>query len=314
MNEDTLQIKLPRTGHLRKLLSTLGLSAGRTSLPDRELLALRRENDRLRRLVREYLWGVRPPTPGRRPGRGPAALLALMLGGIGCSSDAAEILGITDVPPEPPVALALLCDTSGGSTCHGDSAREVVSVMLRAIIERPSSMVTVWALGESFAETVPIVSIPVPEDRVDRWINEEAQRVVNGFGDVFNKRATRSPIAAGIAKVALDGNVDQIVIVSDAREYSSLGDFECDPPEDADEFLHELDELEIFSAVSLARVEVVFVRMGDGVVANDRCLAGPATAGRIREAWRTALSAHGSPRVRFFSGALPSSWLSKEVR
>ena len=143
------------------------------------------------------------PRTLRSPGRGPVVLLALlMLGGTGCSSDVAEMLGISDVPPAPPVALALLCDTSGGSTCDADSAREVVSVMLRAIIERPSSMVTVWALGASFAETIPIIKIqtPVLQDEVEPWVNEQAQAAVTALGDIFKPRTSRSPIAAALGQ------------------------------------------------------------------------------------------------------------------
>ena len=257
----------------------------------------------------------------RLPGRTRCLAVALvsLLAALGCGDyrQALEAIGVTDPVPEPAVRVALLCDRSEGSTCTAESTRDTLQILLSAIAARPGSTLAVWSLGESFAETSKLIEIVSPVDQApadrsrkrpaEHWVLKHAELGVEVLTEALKHPLRRSPIAQGIGKIALGQDVDFIIIVSDAREYSdSLGDLECESPLRPAAFLDAMREEEVFRDGALATVEVVFTNMRDGAVADDRCAVSAATSGRLRAAWRTALKGHGSPHVHFYPGRLNS--------
>jgi hypothetical protein len=126
---------------------------------------------------------------------------------------------------------------------------------------------------------------------------------------VFNAPPKRrSPIAEGIARVALDRRDGDmpflIVVLSDAREFSHFGDFECGVLPEGDEFLRSLHEAHVLTPASLAGGAVMFVNVTLEAVKGRTCAVTIERADRIEALWTVALTTAGATIVEFYYGQL----------
>lgn len=249
----------------------------------------------------------------RRP---PLIILAAALAS-GCDAPshaierAAIAVGITDEPPLESETIDLLCDHSAGSPCTEKGLARALGVVLAHAAKRPDSVVRVWMLGENVASTSLVATVTSPahvvrSEKADRhaqvsWIEATQSAITCAAKMAFQERnPRRSPIFEGIAKVALAGAVKggrTLAVVSDGREVSNLGDFECGTLPDAPTLGRRLQRNALMSPGSLHGIRIHLWGVGAESVGGCRC---PATIARtlvIQNLWRLVLTAGGAMEI-----------------
>jgi hypothetical protein len=230
-----------------------------------------------------------------------------------------EKLGLADPPSPEPVRVALLLDTSLGSSCGPVGFEQTLDILLEGIADRPGSVVEIWELGHNLATTRFLAGresakprgsgLKAQRGHKDRFLAEAGAYLRKTAEPVFNAPPKRrSPIAEGIARVALDrrdGDMSLLIVVlSDAREYSDFGDFECGVLPEDDEFLRSLHEAHVLTPASLAGGAVMFVNVTLEAVKGRTCAVTIERADRIEVLWTVALTTAGATIVEFYYGQL----------
>lgn len=243
---------------------------------------------------------------------------------IACNSpkahQALESLGLSDGDPPPPAMVDLICDSSKGSSCTSETVNAVLNVALPYASIRSDSSVRFWAQGSAFGDTRLAGSQKVgrPSKPGKKSQNAYEIRWVDNARDYFAKAvepylarpgASRSPIAEGISKVALAGGAPGfarlLVVISDAREVSQFGDFECGPVPSGEKFTRALLREGVLMPGSLTGAKVHFAFVTEGEVDGQRCGATVGRATQVRALWLEALTRAGAAEVSF-SGGVPS--------
>lgn len=250
-------------------------------------------------------------------------LLAALLGEEeGCNrpevTTVLERTGVSDTPTPPPERIDFACDLSVGSPCSDDTARRNLGTVVEYLWPRVGSRLVVWAFGEQVAETLPIATIDVAPRTIRSERSEREARarfldsVVQAVCPAIAARTARgrprqSPIAESLGRIATErtqGMRRRIVVVSDAREVSSLfGNWECRTTPEPNVFVRELERHQLLRPGSLDHARVHFVHVAPDPTVNRRC---PLTIEReehIRELWRTALRRAGALEVSFDLGS-----------
>jgi hypothetical protein len=250
-----------------------------------------------------------------------ALVLALLLGEeLGCDArdrqSALQQVGITDPPTPSPERVDFACDLSEGSPCSDETARRNLSAVVRYLWPRVGSRLVVWSLGEEVGETRPLATVDVPQrvQRAARADREAESRfldsVIQAVCPVIAARARRgrphrSPIAASITRIASEsprGMSRRIVLLSDAREVSSLGNWECRDLPAPREFAQKLRRHALLREGSLDGAHIHFLHATPEPGVGTRC---PFTMEReesIRELWRQSLREAGAADVSFDLG------------
>ena len=245
-------------------------------------------------------------------------LLCLTLGGCGTPQAAAvcQAAGVCDEPAPDAERIDVLCDISEGSTCSPGSMGETLDVVLPYAADRPGSTVHVWALGATLGDT-RLVAPPLHSEVAGRAGTRARKRhreqfVTSSKGyfmrvmePVFAAPVHRSPLAEGLAKVALsreEGVRGRVIVLTDGREVSRFGDFECRDLPDVESFLETLQAEGVLSADTLAGVRITFSFVSLGPVAQRRCPATVARARGIEALWRAAAERAGAVGVDFTTG------------
>jgi len=244
---------------------------------------------------------------------------------LGCSTaSAAELLtsmcrgiGACDEPAPAPQDFDIVCDGSYGSTCTQKAVEQTLDVVLARAARRSGSRVRLWGLGSDVADTAILgeqqssaASKRGPKARdahEARFVlnaREFLLKAAEGFLASPGKR--RSPIAEGLSRVAMSppaGGAQRIVIlVTDAREVSSFGDFECAPLPPQAYLLKALGRSKVLTQDSLSRVRVYFTFMTMAPVKGRPCPVTIARATQIRSLWTAALAGAGATAVSFEDG------------
>ncbi len=224
--------------------------------------------------------------------------------------------GICDEAPAPPEVIDVVCDASLGSSCDRESVRAVIDAVARFAGTRSGTRIRLWTMGPTVAETHVAAELIAPalaartrtrRAQLDRFASH-AQTVLSLALEPTLTRAAvhRSPLAESLTKVALAdgyGLPRRIVLVSHAREFSSVRDFACGKLPTESEFARVLHRRGLLEPGSLARVQIVFAFVTSSPVGALRCAVHMDREVRVRELWRAALTRAGASEVRFDSGA-----------
>lgn len=227
-----------------------------------------------------------------------------------------EWLNACDEPTPPPESVDVVCDTTIGSSCTRETMIRVVDASLQYAIKRPGSRVRAWAIAKTVAETNPVGEreVPPPPHGSARAKKAIESKLIETSKEYFMTSMApafaapgirRSPLFEAVGKVALaDSGMlpRRIVIVTDAREVSSLGDFECGLlPSDAG-FVKKLHRRRILPVASLTGVSVELAFVQSTAVPARGCPVQLEREMRIRELWRAALLAAGAKEVNVRTG------------
>jgi hypothetical protein len=221
-----------------------------------------------------------------------------------------------DPPPPRPARVAILLDTSHGSSCTIRGFQQTLNVVLDEVADRPGSVVEVWQLGRDVATTQLLGSRSVTSGGTSTGAKRAARaHFLAGATEYLTKTVAtaftspprnRSPIAEGIARVALNGRSSEmaciIVVLSDAREFSAFADFECVALPDEAAFVQALQEAGVLTPGSLAGDAVLFVDVALGPVPDRACPVTIERARKIESLWTAALTAAGARVVEFHYG------------
>ncbi|MCM2317623.1 MAG: hypothetical protein NDJ92_20925 [Thermoanaerobaculia bacterium] len=244
-------------------------------------------------------------------------LASLFLGGCGNSRNLCEALGFCDPTPPPAVTFDIVLDGSDGSTATVDAVRSTGEAVLPVAACRPGSVVRLWWLGATVADTELLASLTVepPRSKARKW-QTTAQRefversvpllVTATEGHLARPRPKRSPLAEGLTRVAWSSAptpLRVVVLVSDGREVSRLADFECKPLPSSETWLRLLDNSSLLPEKSFNGVVIHVAFASVPPIADRRCVPSIDRETRIRALWLASLKRAGASRVTFHTGA-----------
>lgn len=212
--------------------------------------------------------------------------------------------------------FTILCDSTLLAPCDLVSLTKTLDVVLGAASAVGGNPVEVWMLGGSVADTRSLgeqISPVLPEGRErsrgqarEQWIRQAKTAFLKAAEPALEVHPRRSALAEALTKIALAHPQDktlptELVIVSDAREVSLVGDFECDPPPAPEAWAKRLARRGILPPDSLGstRIYWTFVNVGS---MGPRCRQSVAQEQLVRATWRGVLAAAGATRVEFLSG------------
>lgn len=223
-------------------------------------------------------------------------------------------IGICEPVTPPSVLVSLLCDASAGASCDPATLEATVSSVVGEIVEAPGSMLEIWVMGSSAAETQKVAEFRVPassrnglraiQSHQEQQMRDALELVRDATADYFASNApSRSPIIGSLAKIALltpaaDEEWD-VLILSDLLEYSDGNDFECAPPRDPEEFVESILSSGILIPDALRGARLVFTGMTLGPIDSERCSLDISRVRRIQELWTLLLTSAGAEGVEF---------------
>lgn len=262
------------------------------------------------------------PVPNGRPGRTLLLLRAFVAVGVltHCDADSTSLhsvlreVGVEDAPVLEALDIHVLCDASEDGVCSSSTASPLLERVAHVAFLHPGSDLSVFALGDRPADTLRLASITVPPatDRGERAARAAEERFVASvraavcpaLDAVLAQRHPRhSPIVEALDEIALAKHPSrrvEIFPLSDNREVSDLGDFECDrslPTPAA--FEARLRRRGLLRPGSFARTRVHFVTGDHGPVARRGCAVSMGRERDLQVLWRSALVAAGAAEVTF---------------
>lgn len=231
-------------------------------------------------------------------------------------TDSCRALGLCDEPPKPAVSVDILCDASIGSSCDQQTLGKTLDRVLSFVADREHSRVGLWTLGKNVAETERVAEQVVPayprgsakahaaharrfQETAKAFLLAAAERGFEGPG------LRRSPLAEALSKMAMSDSSELprvFIPITDGRDVSSLGDFECLVLPSESRFLGLLKRRSLLVAGSLAGVKVEFAFVRSAGIPGRGCAVDMDREARIRRLWAVALRAAGAANVRLSSG------------
>lgn len=234
----------------------------------------------------------------------------------GAASETCESLGLCDEPPKAPVNVDILCDRSLGSSCTPKTLEETLNRVLEHVADRGGSRVRLFSLGSTVEKTSMLVdhALPTAKPGSERSRKAQVSQAAAAARDVVlsaaapsfdSPPARRSPIAESIAKVALadaPGLPRRLIVITDAREVSALGDFECNALPGEARFAALLKRMNVLYGGQLKGIDVQFAYVAVQPAQGRGCPVTIDRELRIKALWTAALKAGGAARVRISSG------------
>lgn len=262
-----------------------------------------------------------------------ALLLGLALATSSCRDAHAPVmlaascrsLGLCESPRPAGTTIDLAFDTSLGSSCTPETAHASIAQVLRVIADRPDGIARVWTQGSELSDTALLATVentaPVRSgtralrSHRERFLRDSEARIDREVAPLFQvPRRRRSPIVETLSRIAMTpspgGMKRVIVLVTDGREVSGFGDFECDLVPTPRRFLPLLRRRGALTPGSLANTSVVFSYVTLGPVVGRVCPVTIARATAIENLWRAALTGAGAESVRFERGLVPAEALT----
>jgi hypothetical protein len=231
---------------------------------------------------------------------------------------ACRAFGLCDEPPDPPVLFDILCDPSIGSSCNTETLRETTTESARYIARRPGSRLRFWVLGKTVGDTAVAGEQVVPprssrgsirthRAQDERFISAATDSLVAAAKPALEANPIRrSPLIEGITKVSMADNGGMqrlLLIVTDAREVSTVADFECGCLPTETRFLKKLSQSGLLRPGSLQGVRVEFVHVQSKNIPARGCSVQLDREFKVRALWTAALKAAGAADVRVSSGS-----------
>jgi len=153
---------------------------------------------------------------------------------------AAQLAGLTDPPPPAPITVSVLADASSRA-CTPERLRTILTWALTTVAEHPGSSIRLFGLGHDLTSTTLLgeqTSTPSPSPAVaainahrERFRTTALEALTTAARPLWTERNQASPIAEGLAAIAQFPTAHQhvMLVLSDLRQESGLGHFECGP-------------------------------------------------------------------------------------
>jgi hypothetical protein len=248
------------------------------------------------------------------------ALLVVACGDSGktASRHAAVFLGVAEADRRPSRTIDLVIDSSLESPASVATITETIDAVLPDMASRPTpSCIRLWTTGttESDARLVADACVSEPtrgvkghQEAARRYIENARPHLIDGVRAVFAMaaRPRRSPIAATISRIAHARTVTDeraIIVVTDGREESDIGQFECGALPTPSRFLASLKAARALEPRSLTGVDVALVFIGFTDAKRPGCATSLRRELEIQDLWRQAFERAGAKTIRFESGA-----------
>ena len=230
-----------------------------------------------------------------------------------------EEIGVTD-EYLPPVMVDLVCDASQGSTCSPETLSHSLNVALTSVVYRPGSHVRLWAVGSEVGRTMLIEeeAVPAPKRSTTSARRIQADKFITAAHPLFMKAAepvfadphrdrSRSPLLESLGKIIVyaptpRGVSRTFIMLSDAREVSSFGDWECGPLPKPDDLVQMLHGQHVLNPGSLANSRLFFVHVDLAAIPRNRCRFTLERARGIEDLWKAVLTAANAELVSFRGG------------
>ncbi|MBZ0118034.1 MAG: hypothetical protein K8H88_13610 [Sandaracinaceae bacterium] len=167
-----------------------------------------------------------------------ALLLAIALLIVACSPGSIDIgsLGLDEPTIDPLDARVLIAPTDGSPGVDQGAITSTMDAVLDRAAHAPGSRVRAWAMVES-GPPVLLLDVTTPalpaqprrrERRVDAYVIEERERLLDALAPYLANPGSRRPIAESIARIAAEDAVGDaevhVVAITDLRE-SVLGNY-----------------------------------------------------------------------------------------
>jgi hypothetical protein len=215
-------------------------------------------------------------------------------------------------PPEP-LDVTIICDASVGSSCTVTTLSQTLDVVLARVAQSPGSRVSLVSVADvpEQSRILGTQTIPAPRRPGRKAVEAHQRRVITTAKDyflaaadpVFREPRRRSPLLETLARTTLTTPVARkvIVLVSDLREQSTYGTWECGRLPDANDFVQHTSDL--LPPGSLANTTVYLTSADVAAVDANRC---PQTVARFRhilDLWTKTLE-HAGARVIHTTGTI----------
>ncbi len=246
-----------------------------------------------------------------------AALTALVVSGCVDVRAACVSTGICDAPPDPTVAIDVVCDSSLGSTCTKEAIAETLENTLPLIAQRSGSTLRLWSMSGTVDGVVTLGIVTSPETspaarakkrEQDAFVKAAKARLLLNADAAFVRPAAQSPIADTLARVLMATSGDErrtIVVISDMREFQSgRYDFECGPLPSPEAFTKRLIGEHVLAPEGMKHLGVAFTYVGVPPVDRRRCPATIQRAKAIEALWTAVVTSTGGTVVRYTDGAV----------
>lgn len=242
-----------------------------------------------------------------------AVLLAACLGLAGCAKvqQTSELLGLSD-PSTPPITINIGCDVSS-SACSPEHLRAVLPMLLPELSARHGSTLRLFVFGNDLSTTRLLVetrSTP-PSNLTSAGVRAHASAFAKATEESFlqamagswSQRRTASPIAEGLSGIATypATGLTFHVLLTDLRQQSALGSFECAPLPTVDQW--QARTKQVLAPVRGTTVLVAFASPFEPV-SDGRCKPSMERYQAIVKLWTSALNAHGA-QLHVFADGIP---------
>ena len=243
------------------------------------------------------------------------AFAALVVSGCVDVTAACISTGICDAPPDPAVAIDVICDSSLGSTCTKEAIAETLENTLPLIAQRPGSTLRLWSMSGTVDGVLTLGIVTSPETspaararkrEQDAFVKAAKARLLLNADAAFVRPAAQSPIADTLARVLMATSGDErrsVVVISDMREFQSgRYDFECGPLPSPEAFTKRLIADRVLAPDGMKHRGVAFTYVGVPPVDRRRCPATIQRAKAIEALWTTVVTSTGGAVVRYTDG------------
>lgn len=229
------------------------------------------------------------------------------------ASDLCVAAELCEVEPPSAETIDVLCDLTPASSCDSDFNATTARAALEYLSTRPASHLRIWVMGTS-APLRPSLEVEVPESRRqsatsrererERWVDDQTRAVVT-LTTGGTAPARQSPIAETLTRIAAypANGVRTVIVVTDMRERSSVGNLECGRLISSRRFEERLDQHGLLTPGSFSGITVHFAFAVSRPLADRRCPSSIAREQAIAELWSSALARAGAARVEVSQAA-----------
>lgn len=205
--------------------------------------------------------------------------------------------------PEP-LDVTIICDASVGSSCTATTLSQTLDVVLARVAQSPGSRVSLVAVADvsENSRVLGAQTIEPSRRRGRKAVEAHQRRIIASAREYFLTAADgafhdirkRSPLFETLARSTLTTPTAKrvVVLVSDLREQSSYGTWECGPLPSTHDFLDLIKD--VLPADSLRNTTVYLTCADVTAVDANRCAQPLSRFRHILELWTRSLEQAGA--------------------